>query len=323
MRVTRRVSFSGISAINLFLILVISLALSDLAIGSGAAAAQTKQDEFHAASVGTGTAVTFPLLVKPGKRYLEDATGKPFLIQGDAGWGLIAELTREEVDQYLDDRRARGFNTILIRLIQHRFSANPPANAYGQLPFQGQPFEGLAELINLIPFRTVHGYALDGTRLATYFADYSKPNEAYFAHADWVLRRAAEKGFLVLLTPSYTGSGSGSEGWYRAMVANGPDRLRQYGEYLGRRYRDFPNILWVEAGDFNPPRKGLVISIAEGIREFDPRALHTAHAAPETAAIDYWEGEPWLQVNTRCIPTSPSKPRRWLSTLGPSGCPSF
>ncbi len=82
------------------------------------------------------------------------------------------------------------------------------------------------------------------------------------------------------------------------MVANGLDRLRRYGEYLGRRYRDFTNILWVHAVDYNPPDKDLVKAIAEGIRKFDPRALHTAQGAPETAAIDYWQGEPWLEVNT-------------------------
>ncbi len=37
--------------------------------------------------------------------------------------------------------------------------------------------------------------------------------------------------------------------------------------------------------------------IALGIREFDARALNSAHCAPRTAAIDYWDGESWLQVN--------------------------
>jgi hypothetical protein len=81
------------------------------------------------------------------------------------------------------------------------------------------------------------------------------------------------------------------------MVANGPDRLREYGEYLGRRYRDFDNVLWVHAGDYDPPRKDLVRAIAEGIATFDPRALHTTHNAPETAPLEYWEGEPWFRVN--------------------------
>jgi hypothetical protein len=288
--------------------LAIALIVGSLAIASGATNAQSKaigpRDTSSAAEPlrtdrGTGsgraeTAPVFPLAVQPGERYLVDAAGKPFLIHGDTAWSLIADLTREQVDQYLDDRRARGFNTILVSLIETRFATNAPANAYGELPFHGQPFETVAALADLLPSQMLAKY---GTLAATLFADYGAPNEAYFAHADWVLRRAAEKGFLVLLTPSYTGYHGGTQGWYRAMVANGPDRLRQYGEYLGRRYRDFANIVWVHAGDYDPPQKDLVRAVAEGIRAFDPRALHTAHGAPETAAIEYWQDEPWLDVN--------------------------
>ena len=41
-----------------------------------------------------------------------------------------------------------------------------------------------------------------------------------------LVAQAAAKGFLVLLTPSY--AGCCGDGWYEEMVANGPDRLRQY-----------------------------------------------------------------------------------------------
>jgi hypothetical protein len=264
--------------IRRFLLLVLVLNLGGSGLGYRPIEAQTTEIGRDAARVDRP--VTFPLAVAPGGRYLEDAVGTPFLIHGESAWGLITQLTREDADRYLDDRHARGFNTILVMLLNASFSTNSPANAYGQMPF-------------LIP------------------GDYSTPNEAYFAHADWVLRRAAEQGFLVLLAPSYTGSGGGSEGWYRAMVANGPDQLRQYGEYLGRRYRDFANILWVQAGDYNPPHKELVRAIAEGIRAVDPRALHTAHGSRETPALGYWEGESWLQVNNiyTALPESwPSSP---------------
>jgi hypothetical protein len=254
-------------------LLALALMLGSLTAGWGAAGA----------AAGTDESAAFPLTAKPGKRYLEDANGKPFLIHGDTAWSLIGDLRREDVDLYLDDRRARGFNTILVSLIEHKFSSNAPANAYGDRPFHSEPFEALAALDDVVPFLS--------------FADYSRPNEAYFAHADWVLRRAAEKGFLVLLTPSYVGWEGGSQGWYRAMAANGPGRLRQYGEYLGRRYRDFGNVLWVHAGDYNPRERELVRAIAEGIAAVDPRALHTAHNAPETAPIEYWQGESWLDVN--------------------------
>jgi Protein of unknown function (DUF4038)/Putative collagen-binding domain of a collagenase len=270
-------------------------ATADRAAGTGAdraPSAALARAERAAAPAATQSAPAFPLVVEPGGRYLVDAAGTPFLVHGDAAWSLIADLTREEVDLYLDDRRARGFNTLLVNLIEHRFAANAPANAYGERPFLGRTFAVVASLAQWLPIR----FAPYATSLASLFADFTAPNEAYFAHADWVLRRAAAAGFLVLLAPSYAGYDGGSQGWYRAMAANGPDRLRRYGAYLGRRYRDFTNILWVHGGDYDPPDKDLVRAIALGIRELDPRALHTAHGAPETSVTDSWRGEPWLQL---------------------------
>jgi hypothetical protein len=210
--------------------------------------------------------VLFPLSVAPSKSYLLDAAGRPFLIHGEAAWSLIAALTREKAEVYLDDRRARGFNAVLVSLIEHHFLKNPPANVYGEMPF------------------TVPG-------------DFTTPNEAYFEHADWVLRRARDLGFVVLLAPAFLGSEGGGDGWYREMVAAGTDKLRSYGRFLGKRYSSFKNIIWVQAGDFNPPDKGVVNAIAEGIAETAPGALQTAHCAPETTALDYWAGESWLTLN--------------------------
>jgi uncharacterized protein DUF4038/collagenase-like protein with putative collagen-binding domain len=210
---------------------------------------------------------SFPLSIPAGKRHLEDAAGQPFLIHGDSPWSLIAQLRREDAERYLDDRQARGFNAILVNLIEHHFCSRAPANAYGQLPF-------------LVP------------------GDLATPNEDYFAHADWVVHQAAERGILVLLAPAYLGGGGGIEGWYGEMVACGQAKLRAYGQYVGRRYAGFTNILWVHGGDFNPPRKDLVRAIAEGIREHDTRALNTAHCGRETAALDHWSGEAWLQLDT-------------------------
>ncbi len=213
-----------------------------------------------------GNAVHFPLRAEPGKRYLEDSDGRPFFIQGDSAWSLIAELTESEADLYLRARKARGFNTILVNLLEHRFASKAPANIRGEPPF-------------------------------THAGDFTTPNEAYFAHAERILKRACELGFLVLLTPSYAGYGGGAEGWYPEMKENGPARLREYGEFLGQRFRHLDNIIWVEGGDYNPPDKDLVRAIADGIRTYDPKALHTAHGAPESAALDYWSGEPWLAIN--------------------------
>lgn len=227
---------------------------------SGTAGVRACQDP----SIGSGA--TFPLRIQKDHRYLEDAAGKPFFLQGDTAWSLIAQLSQEDADLYLRDRKARGFNAILVNLLEHRFASNAPRNAYGDGPF------------------TIPG-------------NFATPNDAYFRHADRVLRRACELGIVVLLAPAYAGSGGGDEGWYQEMVANGSDKLRDYGRFLGNRYRGMDNILWVAGGDFNPPDKTLTRAIVDGLKETDPQALHTAHAAPGSAALDYWSGEPWLDVN--------------------------
>jgi len=208
----------------------------------------------------------FPLRIETGKRYLVEASGRPFLLHGDAAWSLMVQPTRPEVDDYLDDRRQRGFNALLVNLIERRFSADPPRDAYGDGPF-------------LVP------------------DDFGTPNERYFEHVDWVLRRAAQNGFLVLLVPAYLGYGGGDQGWYMALRRNGTEKLREYGRYLGHRYSNYPNILWVHGGDFNPPDRSVVQAIAEGIREADPEALATVHCARGTAARELWGGESWLSVN--------------------------
>ncbi len=181
----------------------------------------------------------FPLHVDAGKRYLVDAQGNPFLLRGDAPWSLIVQLTNAEAEQYLEDRRQKGFNTVLVNLIEHQFSANPPKNVYGDAPF-------------LTP------------------GDFSTPNEAYFAHAAYVINLAAQKGMLVLLTPAYMGAGGGSEGWYQEMVANGTTKLSNYGTYLANRFRAYDNIVWVEGGDYNPPNLTLLRAIPNAIRAVEP-----------------------------------------------------
>ena len=210
----------------------------------------------------------FPLHIEAGKRYLVDASGRPFLLHADTAWSLIAELSSADAEQYLEDRRRKGFNAVIVNLLERKFATNAPRNFYGNAPF-------------------------------TAADDYSTPSEAYFAHVDEIIQMAAAKGILVLLLPSYLGNGGGDEGWYQAMVANGTTKMRAYGRYLGRRYGSNSNILWVHGGDFNPPvgDKQLVSEIALGIKEFDSKALHSAHCAGETSALEYWSGESWLQIN--------------------------
>jgi len=214
-------------------------------------------------AAGPGTSPAFPLRWSRSGRYLVDARDRPFLIHGDAAWSLIAELKNEEVVRYLDDRRARGFNTVLVNLLERKFASRAPRNAYGQAPFARSNFI---------------------------------PNDAYFEHAEWVVQQAAQRGILVLLTPAYLGYGGQEEGWYKELIATDRAALSEYGRYLGRRFQRYDNIIWVHGGDYNPPDRSIVEAIATGIREFDQR-MCTAHTAPESSARDVWGQEPWLRLD--------------------------
>jgi hypothetical protein len=215
----------------------------------------------------------YPLKRGPNPRYLVDQNDRPFLIQGDTAWSLLVQATREEAEQYLRNRHSKGFNSIIVNLTEHWYCDNPPLNRYGDPPF------------------TTPG-------------DYATPNPAYFAHVDWVLKKAAHYGIAVFLAPSYLGYNGGFDdwyepvGWYQEMRANGVTKMRDFGRFLGQRYKDFDNIIWLHGGDYNPPEPELVNAIAEGILEFDPNHLHTVHCAAEFSGLDYYPSESWLQLNS-------------------------
>ena len=184
-----------------------------------------------------------PIKVGPTGRYLVDQKGVPFLISGESPQALIGDLTESDAALFFANRRAHGFNTVWINLL---------CNAYTGCQADGSTWDGIS------PFTTP--------------GDFSTPNEAYFAHADRILRLAADYGFVVLLDPAETG------GWLSTMVSNGVDKDRAYGQYLGRRYKDFPNIIWMHGNDYQdwgPTNDPYVTAVAQGIRDVDPSRLQT------------------------------------------------
>jgi hypothetical protein len=221
-------------------------------------------------AIGKGqsrSAVT-QLSVSANHRYLVDQNHVPYFLQGDAAWSLIVGLNDTEVEQYLRNRKDKGFNAVNVELIEHRFCMKPPLNEAGDAPF------------------TTPG-------------DFSTPNEKYFAHADWVIRKAAENGIYVLLYPIFLGAKGTDEGWVEEALANGPEKCLDYGRYLGKRYKDFDNIIWLMGGDRHPgPALEEVDMVALGIKEYDQRHLFSAHCDSDHSAVDDFSGGRWLDINT-------------------------
>jgi hypothetical protein len=211
-------------------------------------------------------AYAYPLRLGPTGHYLVDRTGRPFLLVGDAAWSLIAQLSDQDADSYLADRQQLGFDLVLANLIERKFADRAPADIYGLSPFTGKVF--------------------------------TTPNEAYFAHADHIIRSAARLGIVVMLDPTYLGFDCGGEGWCAQIKRATDADMTAWGRFLGNRYAGYDNIIWVIGGDTDPtPIKGKLLDVVNGIRQFDTRHLFTAHNQRTQMAVAPWSGAGWLTVN--------------------------
>jgi hypothetical protein len=211
----------------------------------------------------------YPLKLSSDRRYLVDQDNQPFLFVGDSPWSLIVETTPAEAEQYLEDRKRKGFRVLLVNLLEHKFSTRPP-NLRDDTP----------------PFVTP--------------GDLGTPNDAYFRQAEETVRQAGRHGLAVLLCPAYLGYGGGDDGFFQEMLRNGPKKVREYGRYIGRRFRSHLNVLWIVGGDFTPPsdQRWTVDELAAGLLEEDPIHLMTVHYGPNTTAAACYGDRPWLQLNS-------------------------
>jgi hypothetical protein len=221
-----------------------------------------------ATSAGSAPNSAPSLKVAKNGRHLVDGRDRPFLVVGDTAWSLIVQVPAPDVDRYLDNRHVKGFNSLLVNLLEHKFADDPPRTRAGLEPF------------------TVPG-------------DFAHPNDAYFEYAATVVRKAGTRGQAVWLCPAYLGYGGEGEGWFRAIKAAGPQAMRSYGRYVGRKFRDLPNIVWVLGGDYTPPAadRWTVDEVAAGIQETAPKHLMTGHGSPGQSAAVAYPDRKWLDIN--------------------------
>ena len=88
------------------------LARQGMAIGGMALTRLLPAQSLLATTGNSGSGdVVFPLQVSENHRYLVDSKGKPFFLLGDTPW-FLQKLPREDIRRVLEDRKAKGFNTL-------------------------------------------------------------------------------------------------------------------------------------------------------------------------------------------------------------------
>src|SRR5438128_11328359 len=69
------------------------------------------------------------LKVSPNGRYFVDQGGKPFFYLGDTCWLLFQRPNRQELDEYLKDRAAKGFTVIQAYVLRGLGRKHPDGNS--------------------------------------------------------------------------------------------------------------------------------------------------------------------------------------------------
>jgi len=140
------------------------------------------------------------LKVSDNSRFLVFEDGTPFFYLGDTGWELFHRLNKEETEKYLENRRSKGFTVIQAVVLAEVDGLNTPN------------MEGNKPLIDNDPL---------------------KPNEAYFAHVDWVIKKAAEKGIFIGLLPTW--GDKWNKKWGAGPEIFNSENARAWGKCLGER----------------------------------------------------------------------------------------
>jgi hypothetical protein len=217
-------------------------------------------------------------------------TNKPVFITGEDAWCLATQVSNYDVQTYLSDRALRGFNAIWMAAADNTYQSKAPEDFYRNVPFDG--------------------------------ADFTNEDATYWAHVDYVVQTAAAYGSVVMLDPGFSGLGGG--GYYLSYINSSDAVVYAYGAWIGNRYKNYPNIIWLTGGDADPTDTALyekLNQLAAGIRSADPNHLiaHEAarryenqNMAPKGgwSSLDAWGGlgpglsytaagfpPPWLSLN--------------------------
>ncbi len=245
--------------VNIRCAVIGTVILAALAGGSGMAFA----DE----SPRSGPSVDFShgdLKVSKNKRFLVHEDGTPFFYLADTAWELFHRLNRNEARKYLENRRQKGFTVIQAVVLAELDGLNIP-NAYGDKPLMGN--------------------------------NPARPNAKYFNHVDYIVGQAESRGIYIGMLPTWGDKVSKAHG--KGPVVFNKDNAVLYGRFLGKRYRDKPNIIWILGGDrIADGSEDIWRAMAMGIRQGGRgRHLMTYHPQGGRTSAQWFHNDAWLDFN--------------------------
>jgi len=204
------------------------------------------------------------LKVSPNGRYFVNQDGHPFFYLGDTCWLLFQRLNREEVDEYLKDRAAKGFTVIQAYVIRGLDQRHPDGNSslLGESPFIDR--------------------------------DPTRPNEAFFKNVDHVVNRANELGLVMGLVTA--------KSWHvtdHSEKVFDEKNAYVFGKFLGERYKNNA-VMWFPGGDSAPGEHQAVwVAMAKGLKDGSGGSqLVCYHGQGSTSSSMWFHKADWLDFNS-------------------------
>lgn len=211
--------------------------------------------------------LTPALKVSENNRFLMTENGDPFFWLGDTGWLLFSKLNREEAGRYFDNRRQKGFNVIQVMVLHDVMRA---VNVYGD--------------------SALTGHRIDQPLVTPGNSPDDPEQYDYWDNVDYMIKLAGQKGLYMALVPVW-----GSN------VRSGKvtvDQARKYAAWLSERYRDLPNVIWVNGGDVKGSDSTAIWNaIGLTIRQTSPKQLITYHPFGRTQSSEWFHNQSWLDFN--------------------------
>jgi hypothetical protein len=131
--------------------------------------------------------------------------------------------------------------------------------------------------------------------------DPTRPNEPYFSHADRLIRLAATKGIYLAVLPTWGDKWNKKAGTGPEVFT--PENAEVFGKFLGERYKDYPNIIWILGGDRpieKEAHRQIIRAMARGLKQGDQGAhLISFHPAGAQGSSQYFHDDDWLDFNMR------------------------
>jgi len=117
------------------------------------------------------------------------------------------------------------------------------------------------------------------------------PAEAYWRHLDSIVNLAGSKRLYLALVPVWGG-----------VVKKAKPTITQtraYASFLAHRYKDKPNIIWMNGGDIKgSDYEAVWNTIGTTLKSEDPGHLITFHPRGRASSSFWFQQQPWLDFNS-------------------------